>query len=156
MNLGNMASELGPEPEARSSGQRISSEAGDEGGGASTRPGYRSREEPPKASSHPAVARRGSSNLAPSTASSICLGEESTCSAGDSGDAGSIPGSGRSPGEGNGNSVQYSCRRNPIDRGAWKATVRGVTKSWTKLSRPACKQGTERKKKKTRRILLQS
>ena len=44
------------------------------------------------------------------------------------GDAGSIPGSGRSPGEGNDNPLQYSCLGNPMDRGAWWATVRGVTK----------------------------
>ena len=45
------------------------------------------------------------------------------------GDAGSLPGSGRSPGEGNGKPLQYSCLRNPIDRGAWRATVCGVTES---------------------------
>ena len=44
------------------------------------------------------------------------------------GDSGSIPGSGRSPGEGNGNPLQYSCLGNPMDRGVWQATVRGVTK----------------------------
>ena len=44
------------------------------------------------------------------------------------GDVGSIPGSGRSPGEGNGNPFQYSCLGNPIDRGACWTTVRGVTK----------------------------
>ena len=44
------------------------------------------------------------------------------------GDAGSIPGSGRPPGEGNDNPLQYSCLGNPMDRGAWWATVRGVTK----------------------------
>ena len=49
------------------------------------------------------------------------------------GDAGSIPGLGRSPGEGNGNPLQYSCLKNPVDRGAWRATVQGVTKSWTQL-----------------------
>ena len=43
------------------------------------------------------------------------------------GDASSIPGSERSPGEGNGNPLQYSCLGNPIDRGAWQATVHGVT-----------------------------
>ena len=43
-------------------------------------------------------------------------------------DKGSIPGSRRSPGEGNGNPLQYSCLGNPIDRGAWQATVHGVTK----------------------------
>ena len=44
------------------------------------------------------------------------------------GDTGSIPGSGRSPGEGNGNPLQYSCLGNPMDRGAWQATVHGVAK----------------------------
>ena len=47
------------------------------------------------------------------------------------GDLGSIPGSGKSSGEGNGNPLQYSCLENPIDRGAWWATVHGVAKSWT-------------------------
>ena len=54
--------------------------------------------------------------------------------AGDSGDAGLIPGLGRSPGGGNGNLLQYSCQENPVDRGAWQATVHGVAKSWTWLS----------------------
>ena len=49
-------------------------------------------------------------------------------------DSGLIPGSGRSPGEGNGSSLQYSCLENPKDRGAWRATVHGVIKSWTQLS----------------------
>ena len=49
----------------------------------------------------------------------------------DTGDAGSIPGSGRSSGGGNGNPLQYSCQENPMERGAWMATVHGVTKSWT-------------------------
>ena len=44
------------------------------------------------------------------------------------GDAGSIPGSGRPPGEGNGNSLQYSCLGNPVDRGAWQAIGHGVAK----------------------------
>ena len=44
-------------------------------------------------------------------------------SAGDTGDKGSVPGSGRSPGEGHGNPLQYSCLENPMDRGAWEATV---------------------------------
>ena len=52
-------------------------------------------------------------------------------SAGDAGDVGSVPGSGRSPGGANGNLLQYSCLGNPMDRGAWWATVHGVTKSWT-------------------------
>ena len=49
-------------------------------------------------------------------------------------DAGSIPGWGRSPGEGNGNPLQYSCLGNPTDRGVWQVTVHGVTKSHTRLS----------------------
>ena len=50
------------------------------------------------------------------------------------GDLGSIPGSGRSPGEGNGNPLQYSCLENPMDGGAWWATVHGITKSRKRLS----------------------
>ena len=50
------------------------------------------------------------------------------------GDRGSIPGLGRSPGEGNGNPLQYSCLENPMDGGARQATVHGVTKSQTQLS----------------------
>ena len=55
-------------------------------------------------------------------------GEESACNAGD---PGSILGSGRSPGVGNGNPIQYSCLENPMDGGAWQATGHGVTKNWT-------------------------
>ena len=58
-------------------------------------------------------------------------GKESACSAGD---PGSIPRSVRPPGEGNGNPLQHSCLENPMDRGAWRATVYGVTKSQTRLS----------------------
>ena len=54
--------------------------------------------------------------------------------AGDSGNAGSIPGSERSPGGGNGNPPQYFCLENRIERGAWWATVHGVSKSPTRLS----------------------
>ena len=50
------------------------------------------------------------------------------------GDMGSIPGPGRSPGEGNGNPLQYSCQENPTDKGAWQATVHEVAKSWRQLS----------------------
>ena len=49
-------------------------------------------------------------------------------------DPGSIPGSGRSPGEGNGNSLNYSCLENPVDRGVWWATVHGIAKNQTQLS----------------------
>ena len=50
--------------------------------------------------------------------------------AGDTREAGLIPGLGRSPGLGNGNSLQYSCLENYVDRGAWQATVHGVANSW--------------------------
>ena len=60
--------------------------------------------------------------------------EESACNSGDAGDAGSIPGSGRSPREGNGNPPQYSWLENPMDGGAWWATIQWVTKSRTWLS----------------------
>ena len=52
-------------------------------------------------------------------------------SAEDARDVGLIPGSGRSPGEGNGNPLQNSCLENPMDRGAWWATVHGMAKGWT-------------------------
>ena len=58
-------------------------------------------------------------------------GKESACNAGY---LGSIPGSGRSPREGNDNPLQYSCLENSMGRGAWWAAVRGVTKSQTQLS----------------------
>ena len=54
-------------------------------------------------------------------------GKESACNAGNSS---LIPELGRSPGEGNDNPLQYSCLENSMDRGAWQAIVRGVTKSW--------------------------
>ena len=55
-------------------------------------------------------------------------------SAYNAGDPGLNPGLGRSPGEGNGSPLQYSCLENPMDGGAWWAAVHGVTKSWTRLS----------------------
>ena len=55
-------------------------------------------------------------------------GSEVKASACNRGDLGSIPGLGRSPGEGNGNPLQYSCLGNPMGRGAWRATVPGVTR----------------------------
>ena len=58
-------------------------------------------------------------------------GSEDKASACNAGDLGSIPGLGRSSGEGNGNPLQNSCLKNPMDRGAWRATVHGVTKSQT-------------------------
>ena len=57
------------------------------------------------------------------------VGKEYACNARDTGDEGSIPGLGRSPGGGNSNQLQYSCLRNPMDRGAWQAADQRVTKS---------------------------
>ena len=56
-------------------------------------------------------------------------GKESTLKTGDSGDEGSIPRSGSSPGEGHGNPLQYSCLKNPMDRGGWQATVHRLAES---------------------------
>ena len=61
-------------------------------------------------------------------------GSDSKASAYNAGDLCLTPGSGRSPGEGHGNPLQYSCLENPMDRGVWEATVHGVTKSRTRLS----------------------
>ena len=58
-------------------------------------------------------------------------GKASSCNVGD---PGSIPGPGKSPGEGNGSPLRNSCLENPMDGGAWQATVDGVAKSWTRLS----------------------
>ena len=59
------------------------------------------------------------------------VGKEFACNAGDTGDVGWIAGSGRSPGKGNGNLLQYSCLGNPMDRRAWQVAIHGVTKSQT-------------------------
>ena len=69
-------------------------------------------------------------------------------------DAGSIPGSGRSPGEGNGNLPQYSCLENPTDRGAWWATVHGAAKSWTRLSDTINHLGLGRQNKRSQGLLV--
>ena len=61
-------------------------------------------------------------------------GSDGKASAYNAGDPGSIPGSGRSPGEGNGNPLQHSCLENPLDGGSWLANVLGVAKNWTQLS----------------------
>ena len=58
-------------------------------------------------------------------------GSDDKMSAYNAGDLGSIPGSGRSPGDGNGNPLQYSCLENPMDRRTWEAIVHGVATSWT-------------------------
>ena len=60
--------------------------------------------------------------------------KEFACSVGAVRDVGLIPGSGRSPGEGNGNTLQYSCLENPMGRGDWRAIVHRVTKHQTQLS----------------------
>ena len=60
-----------------------------------------------------------------------CADKESTCQAGDSG---LIPKSGRPPGEGNSNPLQYYCLGNPMERGVWRVTVLGISKSWTLLN----------------------
>ena len=76
-------------------------------------------------------------------------GSEVKVSACNAGDLGLIPGSERSPGERNGNPLQYSCPKNPMDGGAWWATVHGVAKSQTQLkSCQSTKLKTELKKKK--------
>ena len=62
------------------------------------------------------------------------MGKGSACNAGDTGDVGLIPGSGRSAGGGYGNLLQYSFLENSMDRGAWWAIVHGVAKSQTRLS----------------------
>ena len=60
-------------------------------------------------------------------------GSDGKASAYNAGDPGSIPESGRSPGEGYGITLQYSCLDNPMDRGAWQATALEVAKTWTRL-----------------------
>ena len=65
------------------------------------------------------------------------LVKNSSAKAGDSRDTGLIPGSGRSPRGGHGNPLQYSCLENPMDRGAWRATVHGVAKSQKQLKQPS-------------------
>jgi len=62
----------------------------------------------------------------------VALAVKNLCAkAGDVREAGSIPESGQSPKEGNGNPLQYSCLKNPMDRGTWQAAIHGTTKSWT-------------------------
>ena len=66
------------------------------------------------------------------------VGKESVCQCRHMGDAGLIPGPGRSPKEGNSNLLQYSCLENSMGRGAWQATVNGIAQSQTRLSTSAC------------------
>ena len=72
-------------------------------------------------------------NLPPRASQVSIVIKSLPANAGDTGDVGLIPGSGRSPGGGQSHPLQYSCLENPIDRGAWQAAVHGVTKSQTKL-----------------------
>ena len=65
----------------------------------------------------------------------VLVVKDLSANVGDVRDVGSIPGLGRSPGEGHGNPLQYSCLKNPMDRGAWRATVHRVTQSQTRLKR---------------------
>ena len=74
------------------------------------------------------------------------------------GDLGSVPGLGRSPGEGNGNPLQYSCLENPMDRGTWQAPVHRVAKSQTQLSNftfTFILRSTALKKKKKMALIIQ-
>ena len=75
-------------------------------------------------------------------------GSDGKASVYNAGDPGSVPGPGRSPGERNGNPLQYYCLENPMDRGAWQATVHGVAKSWTRLSHFTSLQTYGRKHKR--------
>ena len=78
-------------------------------------------------SAHTESHRRGGSLTSPGAQMALVV-KNLPANAGDKGDPGSTPGSKRSPGEGNGNPLQYSCLGNPTDRGAWRATVHGVAK----------------------------
>ena len=69
--------------------------------------------------------------------------KNSPANAGDSRDVGSIPGSGRSPGGEHGNPIQYSCLENPMNGGAWRATVYRVAKSWTQLKQLSTKDDND-------------
>ena len=71
----------------------------------------------------------------PTNARGFPGGSDAKASAYNAGDPGSIPGWGKSSGEGNGNPLQYSCLENPMDRGAWQVTVHAVAKSQTQLSK---------------------
>ena len=77
-------------------------------------------------------------------------------SAGDIGDTDSIPGSGRSPGEGNGNPLQYSCLEKSMDRRVWWAIVHGVAKSWTQLKRLSTAQHSTDGKTNPKQFQIQS
>ena len=84
-----------------------------------------------KASGLPPICRMESETFLYSTRMGFPGGSDGKESACDARDLGSIPGLGRSPVEGHGNALQYSCLENPMDRGAWRATFHGVAKSQT-------------------------
>ena len=69
--------------------------------------------------------------MVPGASQVVLVVKNPLANAGDTRDVGWITGLGRSPGEGHGNPLQYSCLENPMDRGSWQATVHGVTQSWT-------------------------
>ena len=72
--------------------------------------------------------------MSPALAGGFPGGSDGKASAYNAGDPGSIPGLGRSSGEGNGNPLKYSCLGNPMDRGTWRAAIQGAAKSWTQFS----------------------
>ena len=80
--------------------------------------------------------------------------KNSSVNAGDIRDVGSIPGWGRAPGGGHGNPLQYSCRDNPTDRGAWQAMVHRVAKSWTQLKQLSTHTGKPEKSSTVKFSLL--
>ena len=96
------------------------------------KPGYHSRDR--RADTHPACGPRTGHHFFPRASQVALVVKNLPANAGDARDVGSIPDSERSPGVGNGNPLQYSCLENPMDGGAWRATVHGVAKSRTRLS----------------------
>ena len=81
------------------------------------------------------------------------VGKESACNAGH---PGLIPGSGRSPGEGNGNPLQYSCLENPMGKGAWQAIVHGVTRVGHDLvTKPPPPLGDNRKERRKKVMIFE-
>ena len=76
----------------------------------------------------------GASRLKIGLPQQLWIKNPSACNAEDTGDVGSIPGSGRSPEVGNGNPLQYSCLEDPMNKGAWMSTVHGIMKNQTGLN----------------------
>ena len=96
------------------------------------KPGYHSRDR--RADTHPGRGPRTGHHFFPRASQVALVVKNLPANAGDARGVGFIPESGRSPGVGNGNPLQYSCLENSMDRGAWQARVHGVTKSWTQLN----------------------